>query len=380
MCGARQPRIGFLFNHRPDEVWHAAPIAFELSRLNPDAEILILCVDEANLATVKRIAAGYPGQNCHMELARIASLMRALAAMFRGFFPLLKEVALHRNARCFAGFDALIVPDLGSLRLKRRLPGVRMIRVRHGAGDRADSFDDRNAAFDFLLLPGRKYERRLKAAKLLHDDGYAIVGYPKFDAVDRTAGVPTPVFDNGRPTVLYNPHFDCGISSWRSCGLDVLDFFVRHEDRYNLIFAPHLKLFEQWLRRCAYLPRRYRHRPNIHADLGSPASADMTYTRAADIYLGDVSSQVYEFLRQPRPCVFIDPRGLAWEHDPNYAHWHFGPVIRDPAQLGPALERAVAEHFRYKAKQEYAFNDTFELTATPSAERAARAILDFIAR
>lgn len=29
----------------------------------------------------------------------------------------------------------------------------------------------------------------------------------------------------------------------------------------------------------------------------------MTYTPAADIYLGDVSSQSYEFLLDPRPCL-----------------------------------------------------------------------------
>lgn len=71
--------------------------------------------------------------------------------------------------------------------------------------------------------------------------------------------------------------------------------------------------------------------------------------------------------------------GFLFNHRPDEV-WHAAPIAFELAQLGPALERAVAEHFRYKAKQERAFNDTFELTATPSAERAARAILDFIAR
>ena len=374
----RRKRIGFLFNHRPDEVWHAASIAFELSRLDPGAEVLILCVDEANLATVEYIAAGYPGQRCRIEVARVPALVRALAALLKGWVPLLKEAVLHGAARGFAGFDALVVPDLGSLRLKRRLPGLRMIRVRHGAGDRAVILDPRNAIFDFLLLPGRKYERRLKTGQLLRDGGYAVVGYPKFDAVNRVACKSPRLFDNDRPTVIYTPHFESAFSSWRPWGLDVLDFFARHADRYNLIFAPHLKLFEQWLRRRAHLPRRYRRCPNIHVDLGSPASSDMTYTCAADIYLGGASSQVYEFLREPRPCLFLDPRGVDWERDPNYAHWHLGPVLRDLSELGPALGRAAADHPRYKPAQERAFTDTFALTDTPSEVRAARAILDFV--
>lgn len=373
-------RIGFLFNHRPDEVWHAAPIAFELARLAPGAEIVILVVDHANLAAVKEIAARYPGQDCIIELARIPQPVRRFAAGLSVVGPLLKEVVLHRDALRFAGFDALVAPDLGSLRLKQRLPQLPMIRVRHGAGDRASGFDQRNALFDLVLLPGAKYERRHRSRGLLREHGYAIIGYPKFDAVQRAAGKPPRLFDNDLPVVLYTPHFDTALTSWHAWGLRVLDYFVANPDRYNLIFAPHLKLFEQWLRRRAWLPGRYRHRPNIHVDLGSPASADMTYTRAADIYLGDVSSQVYEFLQRPRPCLFLNAHGVAWQDDPNFSHWQLGRVLHSPDELGPALDHAPAEHARYLDAQKRAFADTFELSDTPSAARGARAILDFIRR
>ena len=50
------------------------------------------------------------------------------------------------------------------------------------------------------------------------------------------------------------------------------------------------------------MPKQLLRAPNLRFDPGSPASTDMTYTRAADIYLGDVSSQVYEFIAEPRPC------------------------------------------------------------------------------
>ena len=51
----------------------------------------------------------------------------------------------------------------------------------------------------------------------------------------------------------------------------------------------------------------------VIVDLDSHRLNDMTYTNAADIYLGDVSSQVYEFSTQPRPCVFINAHGVAWQ-------------------------------------------------------------------
>jgi hypothetical protein len=90
--------------------------------------------------------------------------------------------------------------------------------------------------------------------------------------------------------VLYAPHFDRTLSSWHRLGPDLLERLVA-DQRFNVIFAPHARLrstlgSEELARieRCAS--------PHVHVDLGSARSYDMTYTRAADIYLGDVSSQV----------------------------------------------------------------------------------------
>src|SRR3546814_13919965 len=62
--------------------------------------------------------------------------------------------------------------------------------------------------------------------------------------------------------------------------------------------------------------------------LGSERSIDMSYTGSADLYLGDVSSQVAEYLYRPRPCVFLNAQGVDWQEDPNYRFWSLGPVIR----------------------------------------------------
>ena len=40
----------------------------------------------------------------------------------------------------------------------------------------------------------------------------------------------------------------------------------------------------------------------------------MTYTKQADIYLGDVSSQVYEFMLKPRPCIFFNPENINYKN------------------------------------------------------------------
>jgi CDP-glycerol glycerophosphotransferase (TagB/SpsB family) len=213
----------------------------------------------------------------------------------------------------------------------------------------------------------------------------AIVGYPKFD-LPRKLSLPAKLRGNGKPTVLYNPHVSPHLSSWYKHGREVLDFFVGNPD-FNLIFAPHVMLFERrvvisidklrldWPGR---LESKYWGAPNIHIDLGSSASTDMSYTDAADIYLGDVSSQIYEFLNRPRPCVFLNSHGFDWAADPNFAHWTAGEVIADPSLLPAALAQAPFDHRKYLEIQRALFAHSIELTETRSSERAAQAIRRFL--
>ena len=72
----------------------------------------------------------------------------------------------------------------------------------------------------------------------------------------------------------------------------------------------------------------------------------MTYTEAALVYIGDASSQVYEFLRRPRPCIFLNFEQVDWRDRENYSHWHLGQVIeRDRSArsgAGPGRRNAAA--------------------------------------
>ena len=120
--------------------------------------------------------------------------------------------------------------------------------------------------------------------------------------------------------------------------------------------------------------------PHILLDPGSPASIDMTYTRAADIYLGDVSSQVYEFLYLPRPCIYLNRARDQWEGNDTFRLWRFGQVLESLDELPDALASARRDPDRYREEQEHAFQEAFELTDTPSAVRAADAIAEFLER
>jgi hypothetical protein len=93
----------------------------------------------------------------------------------------------------------------------------------------------------------------------------------------------------------------------------------------------------------------------------------MTYTRDAGIYLGDVSSQVCEFVLKPRPCVFANANRASWEGDPEYEMWKLGPAFERIEELPAALERAVKEHERFRSVQEVYVRDSFDLSDGPSS-------------
>ncbi|MFQ5923919.1 MAG: hypothetical protein ACE5M4_13840, partial [Anaerolineales bacterium] len=165
---------------------------------------------------------------------------------------------------------------------------------------------------------------------------------------------------------------------WKKMGHQLLEFFSR-TSRYNMIFAPHARLFDRAPQSQKTQFQQYGNAKNILIDLGSNATMDMAYTRAADIYLGDVSSQVYEFLATPRPCIFLNPHKVEWEKDPYYyLCWQCGPVLSDVHMIELCLEEASKSHADYVERQKELFNYTFDLSDKPSGARGADAIAAYL--
>jgi CDP-glycerol glycerophosphotransferase (TagB/SpsB family) len=154
---------------------------------------------------------------------------------------------------------------------------------------------------------------------------------------------------------------------------------------FELIFAPHIMLFERRVVVTIQPPRiawpgRVKQSSfdpeDVLVDTGSRALTTMEYLNRADIYLGDASSQIYEFLVQPRPSIFLNAHGFDWQGNPNFAHWRAGRVLSHVDELGGALSNAFEEHeLRYRAVQEEMVRQTFDLQSKSSSDRAAEAIM-----
>lgn len=369
----KKEKIGFLFLDEIHHLYHFINVAIELAKKNEVSILTYPAQHEFLFNSLRRLG----GDNVKVEQ------LPTLA--FRSFTDKLKKRKLPRkrfwlqkNRNYLLNFDALVFTDYFHhyLLKKRSKTFPKFIKFPHGVAGRAYSFRKDLLDFDLNLLFGEFYRDQLKAENLL-TEYYAIVGYPKLDAVYPKQNY--PVFKEERPTVVYNPHFSPPFSSWHRMGLEILEYFYS-QDEFNLIFAPHVNLFQKkGGQTAASIPEKFFSSDKIHIDLGSVESVNMTYLNRADIYLGDVSSQVYEFLLNPRPCIFYNTEKMDRREDVHFRFWKCGKVIEGIGQLESALKNAFEDQKEKESVQMKitASNFYFEENSTPS-QRAANAIQDFL--
>ncbi|MFN9849483.1 MAG: glycerophosphotransferase, partial [Alphaproteobacteria bacterium] len=277
-------RVCFLYIAQAHQVLHSLSVAVSLAASRPDLQVDVAATDSAVLRRARDIVEALGPSRINWRLLG-PGWLRAIR-MPEGGPP--KLPMLVANARRLAAYDVIVAPERTTAALRKLGVKSKLVYTQHGAGDREGPFEARLGAFDLVFAAGRKQYERMIQEGLVAPENCAIVGYPKFDLVDALKPDLPRLFAEQRPTVLYNPHFHAGLSSWPDWGRQVLDAFAG-QTRYNLIFAPHLRLFGS--RPPGEVPElaSYLGNPAIHMDLGGSAAAiDMTYLRMADVYLGDV--------------------------------------------------------------------------------------------
>lgn len=371
-------RILFPYIAQPHQTLHSLPIAMEAARRHSDVEVHIACATEEHLNYARYLASFYPESRVSFDLLNLPKIIRRQVER-HGHTVISKVASLFYNKNYFSTFQSIVVPERTSLYLRKfGVTTPRLVWTRHGAGDRAIGFARDVRLFDYVLMAGRKLEQRLLADGSIRPGHYKTGVYAKFDMVQRLQPTRPKLFQNDRPTVLYNPHFSRSLSSWPRFGLEVLNHFSK-QDRYNLVFAPHYRLFDTRRKEIEQLQRAYGHHEHMLIDTGSTRSLDMTYTMGADLYLGDVSSQVAEFLVKPRPCVFLNAHDVAWQNDPSYRFWTLGQVEESTDGIEDVIARAFETHDGFLNPQKDYIRDTFDLNGnTPTAPVGADAIVDYL--
>lgn len=350
-------RIGFLALAQAHQHLHWIPGALALAR-RPGVRVDVLCASRANLDFIR----GYDPEHL-LRLRFLPTPRRTNDGLFSIPKRRLTAILFHP---LMIGYHALVTTETSSSVLKN-LPWFRvpLIHLKHGAGDAEVGYNPKHRHFDLTLVNGVKDKQRLIDRGLATADKIAVVGYAKFEA----ERAPERLFADDRPVALYNAHAKAPQSTWFDHAAAIVAA-MEAIPGWNFIVAPHVK--------AGGNPAVVSDAPNILIDRGSRRSIDMSYTQAADVYVGDASSQVYEFIRTPRPCIFLNLGRADWRSQEKYTHWHFGQVIEDVAELAPALDRATEVQPRYEPLQRAALAYSIDHSPIPASERQADAILAFV--
>lgn len=329
--------IGLLLLGGIHHILHLVPIAAELSK-DKSINTVILVTSAEERETCARLLRGMGVADPDILILKANPILRLVSPKLAVLFANMWR--LHR-------LDAVVVAERTSTILRSVFKMIPLfIQTQHGAGGRIGGYDLRLRHFDHVLVPGEKDKIRLIDMGLVSEETCHVTGLMK-PYVLRTLNPDRPkLFQNNQPTVLYTPHFTDAQTSWNEFGRDLLEKFAA-TPHMNFIVAPHIRLFKNAPIGSRAPIESFAEYPNIIVDLGSPLTTDMTYTLGADIYLGDVSSQVYEFLWKPKPCVFIGSEDTDWQASADYTHWRFGRVCHSAEAVMDALEAAQDDHAQY---------------------------------
>jgi hypothetical protein len=353
-------QIAFLAISQAHQFLHWLPAALRLAG-RQDVRVTVLVSSQAGHDFIKSYD---PDEKLRIER------LRAPSVRAHGLFtPPARAPVLLLNARDISRYPTIVTTEVTSA-LLRWVPGFdsTMIHLKHGAGDREGGYNPKHAAFDLTLVNGSKDKQRLIERGLATDGDCHVVGYAKFELVRPLA---EPIFADSAPIALYNPHCDKEVGTWARHGREVVEAMERIAG-WNFVVAPHVKSRDGRTIRSGA--------PNLLIDRGSSRSIDMTYTQAADVYIGDASSQVYEFIRKPRPCIFLNLDRIEWRSNPAYAHWNLGQVIESLDDLPAALARANELQPQFEGSQRAMSAASIDQAEVAASERQAEAILQFAAR
>ncbi|ANU08124.1 hypothetical protein [Paraurantiacibacter namhicola] len=389
------PRIMFLYNHdAAHQAAHIAGIMRALALRHPQVEVYAGVAGPAIEAEIRRIAGGDAAARIHWQDLSLSPALDTLLSLPNRLLPAKRLARLRTNEGLFAQMSLIVSTERTCLRVRRRLrakfgdKAPRFAYVPHGSGDRNVAYHPELAQFDLKLVSGQKLVDEMVARGIATPDQCRLIGYPKFDTIDTSAK--PQLFDNDRPVFVYNPHFDPKLSSWYDHGPALLEWFAGQQDRFNLVFAPHVMLFRKALhvspeyrlaRRRPDVPQAALDAPNVLVDTDSERLFDMTYTLGADAYIGDMSSQVYEFLVRRRPCFFIDTHAADLPGEAaNRAFWGNGPVVQSVPELTAMIPQWQDIGEAYRDTQDRLFSYTIDdRPGETSVDRAADALAGWLA-
>lgn len=365
----RRADIVFLWLGEMLLIPHLWPIIDALARLRPDLPIDLWVSTSAHEALIE---SWRTTDHINVRLRRAPGFLSQPARTLGQNGPLpAKLPMLARLAPHLWCSKVVVCVEQTSLWLPRLLPiRARFILTGHGAGPPNYGRAGRLLAAWQLLIPSA-LDIPLYTANGIDPARIAVTGYAK--ATFAPSRDRASLFRDDRPILLYTPHWQAWRSSWTSWGPAIVRMLAAQND-WNVILAPHQRWVETWPEAIPIL-REAGQLPHVHVDIDSFAMVDGSYTHAADLYLGDTSSQILEFVARPRPCVLLRPPGLRWEATGSGNYWSCGNTVESLDQMTASIARANTEHSRYADIQSRLAMAALGDTSPAGPLRAAETIL-----
>jgi hypothetical protein len=362
-------RITFLYRQGLHHLFHSLYIAIELSKIQDEYEICILNSSQEMHGIIKK---ELKKQNA--EVTYFYNRLKLPVRLNQTYSNIIRY-----NKKIIRGSDVILS---GSYEVPRVLTkfGLRnrfVIFTRHGTGDREYTFKKDLYDFDLVFIPSKKMYNQFKELNILKKlKSYLLVDYSKFDYLFYNKDNPSlNIFDNDLPIILYNPHYDKKLSSFYKDSEKII-FTIVESGKYNVILSPH-PLVNIWFL-LDRIKKRYPRSKRLHKDWSSLHKVNFDYMQIADLYLGDVSSNVYEWLYFNKPIIFYNSHNIDWKNNPYYKFWELGEVVTDQYQLIDRLEKTFRVSDRYKGAREKMKAYTFGTIDGKASSRNAAELYKYL--
>ena len=368
-------KVVFLYFYGLHQLYHSAMTSMELGSMSKDIEVVCLSCNQEHTTILNEIKRFYP--NTQTKIIEITQPFKYKYLNFKKKSYPSVNAMVRRAKKYLIDADLIITTSHGTPKMVRKfgITKPQLVYQYHGVGDRKYGFDPNFKRFDFMLLPGRYHQNRLIEENVIEKERTKIVGWPKLDYIDKL-DVPS-FFNNNNQTVLYTPHWDVELTSYNVYAKFVLDYFSNRKD-LNLIFAPHL-LIKHWHFTYKYnINYLHYNSDNIRVDFGSVHGTDGSYLKYADLYIGDVSSMVFEFIAiKPRPCLFLNAHKVEWNNNVDYRFWEFGNVVECIDEFDQKLNIST-NNYAFTDLQTKRVRQYVDITEEKPSMRAARAIYSYL--
>ena len=360
-------RVLFLYRPGIHHLFHSLYIAIEFSKIQDEYEVAIL---NTGLDLHKTIKLEISKHNAKINYINRSLLFSVLNKTYKNVIRFNKDIIRESDVILTASWG--IPRFLQQYNLRDRV----VIFTRHGANIGDNEYDKGLPEYDCVFITSEKMYDQLKELSILINlKSYLRIEYCKFDYLFNNPGLEKNLFDNDLPVILYNPHFQKHRSSLYNAGEKIIDAIVK-SNKYNVILSPH-PLVNKW----HFLDRiklKFPKSDKLIKDWSSIHQVNFDYMRKADVYLGDTSSSIYEWLYFNKPMILYDSHDVDWKNVPFYEFWNWGYVVDNPEDLMARLDRIMKGSDPFKKVRQEAKNYAFGEVDGKASYRAAMKLYKYL--